>query len=464
MKMYTKILLSFLAVLFVTEVLVFYLFIMVPVRQFDVRSGESAEKKVIALKEVVEEKIRSKPATPWSENEPLKAFVSDFARLGVKIWLTDKDGALAVASFPGGAPDIGNDVRKERPGRYLGYALHRRRRSGFYTSVPITSPAGQSGTMHILFDRQGFPPHEGHFAIGLAVIGFFIALAIIPISRLITRQIKQLRESAIRIAEGDLAHRAMIDSRNEIGQLAHAFNGMTDRLENMIVGGRELTANVSHELRTPLTRIRIAEELLREKMTQGRAEEWAENLDAIREDVEELDTLIGRMLELSKLDMRVSPLEPEPLDPAKMASDLLEKFRPVIDRKGLRVATELSYEPPFLCDKEVLRSALINVVDNAVKFTAEKGAISVMMGRRPDGLEVRVTNTFERLPEEDLSRIFDPFHRTTRSPASGSGLGLAIAKRAIERHGGSIEARNTGEGLEIRMFLPPLKVPSGGNT
>jgi signal transduction histidine kinase len=177
-------------------------------------------------------------------------------------------------------------------------------------------------------------------------------------------------------------------------------------------------------------------------------------LDAIREDIDELDGLIACILELSKLDSRESPLKPEPLDPSELIKELVEKFRTVTDRKGLLITTELSYEPPFVGDRETLRSALRNVLDNAAKFTPEKGEVSVRMGWQPDSLEIGVTNTFEEIPEDDLVRIFDPFHRTRRSPAAGSGLGLAITKKAVGRHGGSIEARNTGKGLEIRMSLP----------
>ncbi len=453
--MYLKLLVSFVAVLFITELLVFYLFLAIPVRHFNARFEDFAEQRVMALKAVVEEKIGSEPAVPWSDNDSLKRFVSDFARLlGARIWLTDKNGTMAVASFPGGAPDLPRILRKERSHKYFGFALRGHRDFDFYATVPISSSTGGSGDMHILFDRQVFSPKQGHFALGLAIIGLIIALSIIPVSRLITRRIKELQESAVRIAEGDLSHRAEIKGRDEIADLADAFNGMTDRLESMIVSGKELTANVSHELRTPLARIRIAEELLREKVAQGGGPDLTGDLDTIREDIEELDSLIGRMLELSKLDARESPLKRAPLNPSELIEELAGKFRPLIDRKELRLTTELSFEPPFSADGAALRSALMNVLDNAVKFTSEGGVISVRTAWRPGTLEITVTNTFERLPEDDLVRIFDPFHRTGRSPASGSGLGLAITKKIIERHGGSITAHNADKGLEITMSLP----------
>jgi signal transduction histidine kinase len=105
-------------------------------------------------------------------------------------------------------------------------------------------------------------------------------------------------------------------------------------------------------------------------------------------------------------------------------------------------------------DAEALASALINILENAVKFAPEKGRISVRMDWQPASLEIHVTNTFGELSKQDLLRIFDPFYRIKRAAAAGSGLGLTIARKVIERHGGTIEARNTEKGLEIIISLP----------
>ena len=150
---------------------------------------------------------------------------------------------------------------------------------------------------------------------------------------------------------------------------------MADKLETMIVSGKELTANISHELRTPLTRIRIAEEMLREKTGTGAGHQEGRYLDAIREDILELDQLIGRILELSKMEIQDSPLSFTSLDPAELLRMLLQRFQPVIEQKGLQISTDLSFHSPFPGDKEALTTALLNILDNAVKFTPEKGQI-----------------------------------------------------------------------------------------
>jgi two-component system sensor histidine kinase MprB len=111
-------------------------------------------------------------------------------------------------------------------------------------------------------------------------------------------------------------------------------------------------------------------------------------------------------------------------------------------------------------DPEALRLALLNILDNAAKFTPSNGDVVVKMNSKEGFLEISVTNSFEKLAEEDLTRIFDPFHRAGRSKASGSGLGLAITKKIIERHGGKIESFNSAEGLEIRIRLPAEPIRS----
>jgi len=459
-RLYLKIFLSFLAILFITEIFIFALFVMIPGKDFRAQFEHYTKGKVLLVKEIVEDKIRSAPTTELSNNEPLREFISDFGEiLGAKVWLQNSDGTLSVKSFEGDVPVMLEQFKKKRSRDFGSFKLYRRRHSHFYAVIPTAFPKGEKGSIHILFASQGPPHPEGGFALGLAIVGLIIALLIIPVSRFITDRVEQLKQSALRIAEGDLSHRAAVKSKDEIGELAQAFNHMTDKLERMITSSKELTANVSHELRTPLTRIGIAEELLREKLEKENLKEYERHLDDIREDISELDRLTGRILELSRLDIQESPLKFERLNPSDLVNDLLERLKPVMEHKGLRVQTDLSSDSPWMGDREALRLALSNILDNAAKFTPPKGDIIVKMNSRQGFLEISVTNSFEKLAEEDLTRIFDPFHRTGRSKATGSGLGLTITKKIIERHGGKIEAFNSPEGLEIRIRLreEPLK-------
>jgi two-component system sensor histidine kinase CpxA len=221
-----------------------------------------------------------------------------------------------------------------------------------------------------------------------------------------------------------------------------------------------MTANVSHELRTPLTRIRVTEEMLRDKLTQGNVSDLQRHLDDIREDISELDSLIERILKLSKLDIQETALTIIPFDINELIGDILEKLKPVIEQNSLRISRESAFESLFAGDKDYIRTALLNILDNAVKFTSANGEIRIMTAPLNNNLIMSIVNSHDPLPDEELSKIFNPFHRARHTKAAGTGLGLAISKKIVERHNGSIEALNSSLGLEIRLTLPmesPIK-------
>ena len=456
-KLYLKIFLSFVLVLIVTEILVFGLFSIAGKRSFRSRFERYAGSQARIAKEFIEERIRSKPETTIAENEPLKDLIQRLSEIyGAKMWLEGPDGTVLLQSFPGDIPVNVGMVSEKRVKDFGHFKLHRHFKKGWtsFIVVPLEIREHESGSLNVFFDTMEPSHPEKGFALGLVGIGLVIALLIIPVSRIFTKRIKQLRHSALQIAEGDLSHRVTVKGKDEIGELGRSFNQMADKVERMIQGGRELTANVSHELRSPLARIRIAEEILRERWKRGDYQGCERHLDNIRQDIEELDRLIGSILVLSRLDIQEASLKREPFNPSDLIHELLERFKPSISRRSLRVMTDLSLVPPLLGDRDALRTALSNILDNAVKFTAEGGGIIVTMQTEGDCVQIDVTNSFQALSAEDLTGIFEPFYRTERAHAAGSGLGLAITRKIIERHGGTIEAENAPEGLRIQIRLP----------
>jgi two-component system sensor histidine kinase CpxA len=456
-KLYIKIFLFFVLILFVTEILVFGLFLVSAGRHFRSRIDQYTGAKSLIAKELLEEKIRSRPETQPADNELLKDYVLRLGETyGAKVWLDAPDGTPILKSFSGGIPLELIGISKRHVIDFGSYKIYRGHKTDWesYISLPAEIGKGETGTFHILFKKVERTHPEKGFAFGLAGIALVIALLTIPVSRMITKRVKGLTESSVRIAEGDLSHRVTVKGKDEIGELGRSFNRMADKLERMIQGGRELTANISHELRSPLARIRIAEELLRERLERGHYDNYERHLDDIREDIEELDGLIGRILLLSKMDIQETHVTFERLDPSDLITELLERLKPAINRRELHLKSDLSFDPPFQGDKEALRTALLNVLENAVKFTPEEGDVTVTMHSEQESLKISVTNTFEALSEEDLTNIFEPFYRSEQIREPGSGLGLAITKRVIEKHGGTIKAINSTEGLEIQINIP----------
>jgi signal transduction histidine kinase len=455
-KLYIKIFLSFLLVLIVTFVLIFVIFVIAAGKDFHSRMGHYVRAHALITKELVEDKIKSNPGVPVAENEDLRRVIGRLEQAyNSKVWLTGSDGNPLMKSFSGDIPKPLSDFRWKPVKESKNFRMYRRMKKGWqwYAIIRTRLQEGQTGHLHLLFER-GEKEHPEGFGLGLIIIGIVVALLVLPVSRYITKRVKALSESAAQIAEGDLSHRAAVKGKDEIGELGRTFNRMAAKLERMIEGGKELTANVSHELRTPLARIRVAEELLREKLEKLENKDWERHADDIREDIEELDFLIGQILDLSKLDLHDAPLNLEILDPSELINDLLKRLESVIKHKGLNLTRGLSFEPPFIGDKGALRTAISNILENAVKFTPEKGDLSVKMRPENGWLHISVTNSSDPMSEKDLEKIFEPFYRTKEAPKKGSGLGLAITKKIVEKHGGNIKAVNTDLGLQIQIHLP----------
>jgi two-component system sensor histidine kinase CpxA len=465
-KIYIKIFLSFLFILLVTEILIFALFGIIMGRYFQSEFDHYASAQVLMVKEVIDGKINAARGMELSKNEPVKAFIRDWGEaLGAQVWLQDPNGRLVAKSFSGDLPAERLALQKGRARDLGDFRLYHGHKGGprRYAVIPIKLTGEKSAELHVLFvKREPTHPEEG-FGLGLGIIGVVIALLVMPVSRWISKPINELRHSAQRIAEGDLSHRAPLRRKDEIGKLGRAFNHMADRLEKMIRGGRELTAHISHELRTPLARIRIAEEILNEKLEQGNYKDLGRYLNEIREDVEELDALIGRILMLSKLDLKEKPLSFQPVNPVDLMQVLLSRLKPTLDQKNLHLTTDFSFEPPFWGDPDALQTTFSNLIENAIKYSPSGGSVSVEMKTAGEDMEVVVTNTSEKIPEQDLEKIFEPFHRVGAKSEAGFGLGLAIVRKTIEAHGGTIEACNAEEGFRIRIRLPlkPAR-PIGG--
>lgn len=457
-RLYTKIFFCFLAILMMTLLLTFALFIHFPGRDFHERFEQYAKGHATLVKAFLEEKIHSGSITSSSEKQVLQDFIIRMGEIyGARFWLTDFHGKLLVKSFDGAIPNASEKrICMEMNGDMGAFEVQRglSKTYGLYMRIPIRLANGQTATLHSLFEPMETSRHKGGFAIGLLVIGVLIALLVVPVARLITKPLNRLRNSAIRFSKGDLSHRTSLTGKDEIAQLGNTFNLMAERLERIIRGGKYLTANVSHELRSPLARIRVAEEIMREQLKKGRMEGTEKHLDNIREDIEELDRLIGRILEFSKLDIHEGSFENAPLDLSALLHKLLLRFEATMKKKSLESLVAIPSEVLISGDGRSLESAFTNLLDNAIKFAPEGGRVEVRVVRESENLQVYIFNTHGKLTDNELENLFEPFYRVADVKEAGTGLGLAIAKKIIERHGGRIHAANSRNGIEFFIQFP----------
>jgi len=324
-----------------------------------------------------------------------------------------------------------------------------------------------------LADRSGEPfryalidwPHGGawRWLLVLGLIVLVIAGLSFPVARSIARPLERLTEAARRLRGGDLSARSGFKCRGEAGVLAEAFDDMAGELERRILSEQELLANVSHELRTPLARIRVVLDLCEEK--DASLVDVRRHLAGLAADVTELDRLVDEVLTAARLDLtakgrgRNGPLgqAAEPLDLAEIAASSAERFALVHPSRRLAVAVAGDL-PRVVGAFALLRRAVDNLIDNAVKYSPEDAEIGLDVSREGEGVVVAVGDRGIGVAPEDLPFLFEPFFRGERSRsrgAGGIGLGLALVRRIAIAHGGSVSAEpRDGGGMRFRLFLP----------
>ena len=268
----------------------------------------------------------------------------------------------------------------------------------------------------------------------------------------------RLVETTRQIGIGGLSRRVPEPERpSDLQDLAHSFNGMLKRLERAVDTLRRFTADASHELKTPLTSIQgtVQVALARERS----AEELRETLADAMEETEWMLHLVDGLLTLARSEEGLVPLATEPVDLRPLLEDGIEMAQLLAGDKPVTV--ELIAPPALVVDgaPSQLRQIFLNLISNAVKFTAE-GNVRVS-GREVDQgegrlVEVRIADTGVGIAPEELSRVFDRFYRgdAARVREGGTGLGLAIARLLVEQQGGTIDVQSRlGHGTEFRVLL-----------
>jgi signal transduction histidine kinase len=293
----------------------------------------------------------------------------------------------------------------------------------------------------------------------VALVIAVLAAASAPLARAISRPIERLAQVARRIGEGDLTARAALDRTDEIGALGRTLDEMAERLGRLLESHRELLANVSHELRTPLARIRVSLSLAAE----APAGEAARHLQAIEEDVAELETLVGDLLTASRLDAGGGlVLRREPVVLRALVETAIARFARL--HPGREIVSRLDEVPVVPAEPGLLGRVLDNLLDNAARYSEPPSPIEVSLAADGGGAGIAVRDHGIGIAPEDQARLFTPFFRADRSRdrnTGGVGLGLTLSKRIVEAHGGRITVESqAGEGTTVRVWLPGSSEPA----
>jgi signal transduction histidine kinase len=273
------------------------------------------------------------------------------------------------------------------------------------------------------------------------------------ISSYLTRPLQKLGEAAANIAEGRLETRvdpSLRNRRDEIAVLAGNFDRMAERIEALVTGQRRLLGDVSHELRSPLARLIVALGLLK----QGPAEETPENLERIGVEVRRLDTLIGQLLTLTRIDSGAVQGSAARFDLTNLVQEVANDADFEARACNRRVTVKPSDACPIEGFEELMRSAVENVVRNAVRYTAEETTVEISLETETSNAILRVRDYGPGVPNDQLQEIFQPFRRLVPENHDGAGLGLAIAQRAVRVHRGTIRAIHAHIGLIVEIVVP----------
>ncbi len=276
------------------------------------------------------------------------------------------------------------------------------------------------------------------------------AVACLALTGPLRRRLLRLQSAAVSLAQGDLGARVNLKTSDEIGAVAQQFDRMAERIETMVRSRQELFRNVSHEIRSPLARIQVALALAEEKSGEG-----DENLERIHREAEGLECMMQQILDLVKL-------EDPSLDQALEDVDLVEVVSLVVDDARFESRTRnisVGWSPPeggFSVRglPDVLRSAVENVVRNAIAHTPEKTRVDVSLTALGGAAELRIRDHGAGVSDAELDRIFDPFYRRDSSK-NGAGIGLAITRKVVSLMKGTAEAAiATSGGLLVTLKLP----------
>ncbi len=316
-------------------------------------------------------------------------------------------------------------------------------------SSQVTQQSSGVDIEHYSFNRGNI---IFRFAAAILIGGFICYL----LSLYLLRPIRILQRAARKLGQGEFQTRvsAILGNRkDEIGELAQDFDEMAARLESLVHSKQQLLQDISHELRSPLARLSVALEIARDKSPKVEKE-----LTRIAYETDKLNELIRQILSLASLDAAQNNIIFEEIDIVELVQSIVSDANYEVQHH----ITPIRLIIPKFCHAQVnyplLRSAIENIIRNALRYTPEEHPIHVSLLVKEEEVQVSIEDSGPGIPEEKLAHVFDPFFRVDDSRTQhtgGFGLGLAIAKRAILLHKGHVYAKNLPQGgLSVLLTFP----------
>jgi signal transduction histidine kinase len=314
-------------------------------------------------------------------------------------------------------------------------------------SVLIVAAVGVTAVVAVAAEQAGLP------VVVAGLCGIAAALLLVHVlARGLTSPLREMAAASRAMASGEHGRQVPVRTRDEVGQLALAFNSMSTELEGVDRMRRDLVANAAHELRTPLSALRVRIE----NMVDGVEPADAGTLCSALAQVERLGRLVEQLLDLSRLEAAGVTLEQREFSVRPLLDRVAEEARL---SAGDRVALEVTAPAGLRAsgDPERIHQVVRNLVENAIRHSPHGGTVTIGAERRDGTMAIEVLDSGPGIPESDAERVFERFYRAdaARSGDGGAGLGLAIVQWIVELHDGSVRAeRAEPTGCRMVVTLP----------
>jgi signal transduction histidine kinase len=312
--------------------------------------------------------------------------------------------------------------------------------------------SGGAGAVYLWYQYRWLPPT----VIILATFAIVLLTAQV-LAHGMTRPLRSMTAAARAMAQGDYSRRVRATSRDEVGQLAVAFNQMAADLAAADQQRRELIANVSHELRTPIAALQV----VLENLVDGVGSPDPATFSTALSQTERLGRLVAELLDLSRIDAGAVAMDPDDVAVAGLLAETVAEVAVSARVAGSRVTFSTDVTPPDLVahvDRNRLHQVLVNLLDNAARHGPPGGVVSVVARTEGEQMILEIADEGPGIAPEDRDRVFHRFTRGERAVGGGTGLGLAIARWAVDLHGGQIAVADPAEagtpGCRIRITLP----------
>jgi signal transduction histidine kinase len=266
------------------------------------------------------------------------------------------------------------------------------------------------------------------------------------LTRSTLKPLRDLRDAVRRILQtGQTDDRVPVyGNEDAVDELSSLFNAMLARITTLIHGMRNALDHVAHDLRTPITRMRVTAEAA---LASNDPAKYREALSDCLEESERVSSMLTTLMDISEAETGTMKLNVVPIDLAKLVSEVTDLYEDTAEVAGIALRSNVPPDLVVNADRDRLRQAIANLVDNAIKYTPRDGRVDVSASRGGDAVSIRVADTGPGISEQDLPRIFDRLYRGYQSRTTrGLGLGLSLVKAYIEAQGGSVSAVNSPDG------------------